>query len=75
MQAMQSQQDSQRVLFDTIDLESVIPDDHMLRHIDARVDFDFIYEVSKDLYCADKGRCSIDPVLFLGCNSSAICTA
>jgi hypothetical protein len=40
---LQGQQDSQRVLFDTIDLESLIPDDHLLRHIDARIDFDFIY--------------------------------
>ena len=28
---MQCQQDSQRVLFDTIDRESLIPDDHLLR--------------------------------------------
>ena len=61
---MQGQQDSQRVLFDTVDLESLIPDDHLLRGIDARVDFDFIYEVTKDLYCADNGRNSVDPVLF-----------
>ncbi len=59
---MQGQQDSQRVLFDTIDLESVIPDDHMLRRIDARVDFDFIYEVTKDLHCADNGRCLAKPL-------------
>lgn len=64
METMQGQQDSQRVLFDTVDLESLIPDDHLLRGIDARVDFDFIYEVTKDLYCADNGRNSVDPVLF-----------
>ena len=61
---MQGQQDAQRVLFDTIDLESLIPEDHMLRRIDARVDFDFIYDLTKDLYCPDNGRNSIDPVLF-----------
>jgi len=61
---MQGQQDSQRVLFDTIDLESLMPDDHLLRRIDARIDFDFIYAVTKELYCADNGRNSIDPVLF-----------
>ena len=44
---MQGQQDSQRVLFDTIDLESLIPDDHLLRHIDAKIDFDFIYELTE----------------------------
>ncbi len=61
---MQGQQDSQRVLFDTIDLESLVPEDHLLRRIDAGIDFDFIYDVTKDLYCADNGRSSIDPVLF-----------
>ena len=44
---MQGQQDSQRVLFDTIDLERLISDDHLLRGIDARIDFDFIYEVTE----------------------------
>ena len=61
---MQGQQDSQRVLFDTIDLERLIPDDHLLRRIDASIDFDFIYQVTEGLYCADNGRNSIDPVLF-----------
>ena len=53
---MQGQQNSQRLLFDTIDLESLMPDDHLLRRIDARTDFDFIYEVTKDMYCADNGE-------------------
>ena len=61
---MQGRQDFQRVLFDTVDLESLIPDDHLLRGIDARIDFGFIHDVTKDLYCADNGRNSIDPVLF-----------
>ena len=61
---MQGQQDSQRVLFDTIDLERLIPDDHLLRRIDASIDFNFIYEVTEGLYCSDNGRNSIDPVLF-----------
>lgn len=61
---MQGQQDSQRVLFDTIDLESLMPEDHLLRRIDARIDLDFVYDVTKELYCADNGRNSIDPVLF-----------
>lgn len=61
---MQGQQDAQRVVFDTVDWESLIPEDHLLRRIDAKIDFDFIYEVTQDLYCADNGRTSIDPVLF-----------
>ncbi len=61
---MQGQKDSQRVLFDTIDLESLVPHDHLLRRIDASIEFDFIYELTSGLYCANNGRQSIDPVLF-----------
>ncbi len=61
---MQGQQDFQRVLFDTVDLDSLIPSDHLLRQIDTNIDFDFIYEITKDLYCTDNGRNSVDPVLF-----------
>ncbi len=61
---MQGQQDSQRALFDTIDLEKMIPEDHLLRRIDRTIDFDFIYELTAPLYCEDNGRRSIDPVLF-----------
>lgn len=44
---MHSQQDSQRVLFDTVDLEGLIPDDHLPHRIDARIDFVLIDEVTK----------------------------
>ena len=40
-----------------------MPEGHLLRKIDAELDFDFIYEVTKELYCVDNGRNSIDPVL------------
>ena len=61
---MQGQQDFQRALFDTIDLELMIPRDHLLRRIDSKIDFGFIYDITERLYCADNGRPSIDPVLF-----------
>jgi len=61
---VQGQQGAQRELFDTIDLETLIPDDHLLRRIDKQIDFNFIYELTEPLYCADNGRPSIDPVLF-----------
>ena len=61
---MQGQQGDQRELFDTINLETMIPKDHLLRRIDKQIDFDFIYELTERLYCVDNGRPSIDPVLF-----------
>ncbi len=47
---MQGQQESQRALFDTIELEKMIPYDHLLCRIDKAIDFDFIYELTAPLY-------------------------
>ena len=41
----------------------MVPADHLLRKIDAAVDFDHIYTLVRDLYCADNGRPSVDPVV------------
>ena len=46
-----------------ISIEDLVPKDHMLRDIDMAIKFDFIYDEVKDLYCADNGRPSIDPVV------------
>ena len=60
---MQGQQDSQCGLFDTTDLEVMIPQDHLLRRIDSKIDFDFMHGITERLYCRDNGPTSIDPVL------------
>ena len=41
----------------------LVPKDHLLRKIDAAVDFTHIYDLVEDLYCEDNGRPSIDPVV------------
>ena len=46
-----------------ISLEQMVPADHLLRQIDAAIDFHKIYEFVSDLYCKDNGRPSIDPVV------------
>ena len=43
-------------------LEDLVPKDHLLRKIEAAVEFDKIYEMVEELYCEDNGRPSIDPV-------------
>ena len=43
--------------------EEFVPADHLLRKIDSAVDFTHIYDIVEDLYCADNGRPSIDPVV------------
>ena len=46
-------------------MDDMIPEDHILKQIDKYVDFDFIYELVKDMYCLDNGRPSIDPVILI----------
>ena len=46
-------------------MDDIIPEDHLLKQIDKYVDFDFIYDLVKDLYCLDNGRPSIDPVVLI----------
>ena len=44
-------------------MEGLVPQDHLLRKIDSAVDFTHIYDFVEDLYCADNGRPSVDPVV------------
>lgn len=46
-----------------IDLESLVPEKHILRKIDKLIDFEFIREIVKEYYSEDVGRPSIDPVV------------
>ena len=46
-------------------LEDLVPKEHLLRKIDAAVNFDKIYEMVEELYCEDNGRPSIDPVVLV----------
>ena len=50
---------------DLVILEQMIPENHLLRRVDAAVDFSFINKLCAPLYCADNGRPAIEPeVLF-----------
>ena len=44
-------------------MEDLVPHDSLFRKIDKCIDFNFIYEEVKDLYCLVNGRPSIDPVV------------
>lgn len=54
-----------------VNIENLVPKDHLLRKIDKYIDFSFISDLTKDLYCHDNGRPAVDPVvlfkmLFIG---------
>lgn len=44
-------------------MEEIVPEDSLFRKIDKYIDFTFIYDEVKDLYCENNGRPSIDPVV------------
>ncbi|WP_172799143.1 transposase, partial [Bacillus sp. FJAT-29814] len=48
-----------------IALDQLVPDNHLVRKIEAAVDFSFIYSLVEDLYSTDRGRSSIDPVVLI----------
>lgn len=46
-----------------ISLDQLVPKDHLVRKIDSKINFEFIYERVSDLYSEDAGRPSIDPLV------------
>jgi transposase len=43
----------------------MVPMDHFLRKLDAIINFSFIYDVVRKLYCENNGRPGIDPVVLV----------
>lgn len=54
---------SERNTLEMVSVEGLVPQEHLLRKIDSAVDFTHIYDFVEDLYCADNGRPSVDPVV------------
>ncbi|WP_420864290.1 IS1182 family transposase [Thalassolituus pacificus] len=44
-------------------IDELVPKDHLLRKVDKHIDFSFIHELVKDLYCQNNGRPALDPTL------------
>lgn len=44
-------------------IDELVPQDHLLRKVDKHIDFSFIHELVKDLYCQNNGRPALDPTL------------
>lgn len=61
---MQGQHIYQPKLFVQIDIEKLIPHNHLLRKIDQILDLSFVRDLTKEYYCQNNGRPSIDPELF-----------
>lgn len=68
---MLREQDNNQTSLEFVSIEELVPKDHLLRKIDKVIDFSFIREKVKGLYCANNGRPAIDPevlfkMLFIG---------
>lgn len=48
-----------------VNMDDLVPRDHLLRIIDKAIDWNFIYDLVEDKYCLDNGRPSIDPVVLI----------
>ncbi|USF26996.1 IS1182 family transposase ISBcl1 [Firmicutes bacterium ASF500] len=53
----------QDTIIEMVDTESLVPPEHLLRQVDAAVDFEKLYEIVEPLYSEEEGRRSIDPVV------------
>lgn len=52
-----------RNVTEIVALDDLVPREHLLRKIEAAVDFEHIYELVEPLYSDDNGRPSVDPVV------------
>ncbi|HHT62445.1 MAG TPA: IS1182 family transposase [Clostridia bacterium] len=48
---------------ETVILENLVPEDHLLRKIYKYIDFSFINKMCKPYYCENNGRPAIEPVI------------
>ena len=48
-----------------VDLEDLVPKDHLLRKIEKVMDYDWLYERLSPYYCHDNGRPGTDPVVLI----------
>ena len=60
MLKMKNYEQSEMILYT---MDELVPEDSLFRKIDKYIDFTFIYDEVKDLYCSNNGRYSIDPVV------------
>ena len=62
---MLTQKGNTQIKLHCLTIEDLVPVDHFLRKLDAMVDFSFVYDEVRDLYCENNGRPGIDPVVLV----------
>ncbi len=54
----------QQLQLEMVSIDTLVPQDHLVRLVSAAVDFDFILDEVSHLYCKDNGRPATDPIQF-----------
>jgi transposase len=57
--------ENHRNQMEVVALDQLVPNDHLVRKIEAAIDFDFIYPLVEEMYSLDNGRPSVDPVVLI----------
>ncbi len=60
---MLQQPSPEQTALEIVALDQLVPKDHLLRKIEATIDFSFIHARVAGLYCPDNGRPALDPTL------------
>jgi hypothetical protein len=58
--------EGQQQEIELVTIGSLVPDDYLLRKIDATIDLEFVRKRVKHLYCADNGRLALDRWYLIG---------
>ena len=61
--AMLEEQNSHQGEMELVIIDSLVPEDHLLRKIKKHIDFSFINDMCREYYCLDNGRPAIEPVI------------
>ena len=61
---MEQQKDNRREAM-IIDIDQLVPKEHLVRRIDRVMDYEWLYRRLEAYYCADNGRPGTDPVVLI----------
>ena len=61
---MQGKKEFKQRIYYNINLDSLIPESHLLKRLEKLVSFDFVRDITKDYY-SHTGKPSIDPVVLV----------
>jgi len=61
--AMLEEQNSHQGEMELVIIDSLVPEEHLLRKIKKHIDFSFINDMCREYYCLDNGRPAVEPVI------------